>query len=154
MAGLSRRFRDPSVKAALVAGMLLVVAGLTSGGKESTSFGHSHLSHGHTAYHHHVYFGPHEHPEAQPASVPVCKKDGEDREAPASQEREGPRRTVTVPAAPALFQPVAAVVPAAPLAFSTPLAVDPAPAPVLQPALRQASPRAPPSSLAVPGFLT
>ena len=151
MAGLKRRFRDPSVKAALVAGMLLVVAGLTSEEQESASFGHSHLAPGHTLQHRHVYFGPHEHPSAQPVQAPA--PEGE-REAPASEEREGQRRTVTVPAAPALFQPVAAVVPAAPPMSSTPVAADPAPLQVLQPALRQASPRAPPSSLAIPGSLT
>src|SRR5262245_45058663 len=61
MQGLTRSFRARSLQGA---GMLLAVAGLAAAGLENVSFGHEHLAGGHAVYHHHLYFGSHEHHDA------------------------------------------------------------------------------------------
>ena len=130
----------PGVTRSLRMGTLLVaLAGLVAAGLESVSFSHEHLADGLAHRHHHVFFGPHEHPEPEP--------DHHDDEAPASRK---PQKSATVSLALSLLQPVAVRVLAAPPPRLVLVAAAPALRRVVQPAARPASPRGPPSSLALP----
>lgn len=134
-----------------LAAMLLGIAGLAAVGLESVSFGHVHDG-GCAVHHHHFYVGSHEHADdREPGPAPDHDRhpgdDPHDDEAPAPQDRHTSRRTVTVSAAPALFQPAAVAVLAPPPVDLAPVALALVPPRVARRGSRPASPRAPPSLL-------
>lgn len=124
-------------------GTLLGFAGLLLLGLETASSGHLHLVSGHTLHHHHFYSDAHEHSEARPGH-----DHDDDHEGPAPKDHAG-RRTVTIPAAPVTFQPVAAGLPAPPLVVWTLLAPALVLALVVRLVIQPDRPRGPP----VPGIV-
>jgi len=142
MPDLIRRFRARSLNALAVAAMLLAFLALAAVGLESVSFGHQHLAGGHSLYHHHVFFGSHEHPGTHPGD----HDHDHDHEAPARHHhRDAPRRTATVSAAPALAQPIGVSLLAAPLEKLSPALQAVALPLVARPVARLTPPRAPPT---------
>jgi hypothetical protein len=141
MPGLILRLRSRSLAPLGGAAMLLAFAALATVGLENVSFGHGHVAGEHAAHHHHFYLGSHEHPDAQP---------GHDHQAPAPEDRDAPRRTATVSAAPTLFQPVGASVLAVSLADSTPVFLALALPLVVRDVVQLTPPRAPPPPSQLP----
>lgn len=121
--------------------LLLALTGLVAVGLESVSFGHEHLAAGHDVRHHHVFFGPHDHPEPQPDEEPAPHDHG---------TPEKRRNIATVVPGLALFQPVPISLLAAPTADPLPVVGAPAPRRFVQVAARPTVPRAPPSSSLLP----
>ncbi|MBW8877589.1 MAG: hypothetical protein JF614_21700 [Acidobacteria bacterium] len=166
MPGLSLRTRTRPFDTLWVTGALLGVVGLAAAGLEDVSFGHVHLVDGHVVHHHHFFLGPHEHPEAnRPHDLDDDDDDDHDHhpEAPAHHHPDGSephhhqaplKRTATVSAAPALFQPVGRGVLAAPLAYSTPVAPGSVAPIALQFTGSPTRPRGPPSPDASPDSLS
>lgn len=145
MPGLIRNLRARPYNALRGVAMLLALVALATAGLESISFGHQHLVDGHALLHHHVYLEQHEHHE-HPGADHDHDHDHDPPQAP--HKRDAPRRTATVAAAPALFQPVVAVVLVAPLASPAPV-VPLLARTVIQPAARLTPARAPPAPHAV-----
>jgi hypothetical protein len=129
------------------AATLLALLALAAAGLESVSFGHQHVAGQHHLYHHHVFFGSHEHCGA-PSDHDHHPDHDHDHGTPAPHHRDTQRRTATVSAAPALAQPVGICSLAVSLVERSLAGPAAAPAPRAQPARRLAPPRAPPSSLA------
>jgi hypothetical protein len=146
MRRLSRSLRTRSLDALGWAASLLAILALATAGLESVSFGHQHVAGGHSLYHHHVFFGPHEHCGA-PSDHDHHPDHDHDHGAPAPQHRDAQRRTATVSAAPALAQAIGIGVLASPLTQASPATPAAPAASPSRPARRLAPPRAPPSPL-------
>lgn len=145
MPDLTRRLRALYRRTLWGAAMTLALAGLAVVEVESVSSGHGHLAEEHTTYHHHLYDGPHEHPDAH---------DDHDHEAPAPHDADAPRRTATLSVAPALSQPVDFSVLPVPLVDSTPVVSTLVLPRVSRPEGRPVPPRAPPAAIPSPGSLS
>ena len=144
MEGLTWSFRARLWRAAGWAGMLLGIAGLAAVGLEHVSFGHAHRLWAHVVYHHHVFFGPHEHSSAQSDPDQEAAASQPASQDPEKDDKTPPRKDLTFSAAPVLFQPVPARVPTVSLVEVAPIALARALPLVARPVILPASPRGPP----------
>jgi len=118
-------------------GMLLGLAGLAAAGWEWVSCGHEHLAGGHAFYHHHLFFGAHEHPHTadHPHKAPV----------PVPHRGKPLHNPATVTLAPALFQPTGVGVLLVPLAVTVSVVSTCVLPGVARPVIQPARPRGPPA---------